>query len=470
MTKKKYLITTAIDYTNDVIHLGHAYQKVLADALARFFRLSGHKVYFVTGTDEHGGNVEKAAKKNNRTPKSWCDEISKKDREELDILKIGYDRFIRTTDADHEETSLWFYQKVLENGDIYQGEYSGFYCDACEAYKTVSELKDGRCEFHPNLELKRVIEKNYFFRWSRYADFLKEYIKENPRFIIPETRRREMLSFLGSGLEDIPVTRQNIEWGFKAPNDPRQTIYVWFDALINYYTAAKKTGFWDENTFIIHVLGKDNTRWHTLLWPAMLKSAGLRLPDTTLNHGFLTLEGKKISKTLGNIIRPSELVTKYGTDAVRYYLLRFGPLFDDADISVKRLEEVYNSDLANNLGNLTSRTAKLCENSAAEFALAKKPGKFHPAVIAPLKNFRVDMALAGLFETKIKETNEYIDRERPWTKSGDELNKILNRLVENIREIAFNLEPFLPDSAAKIREQFKGPKIKPDKPLFPRIS
>lgn len=494
----KYLITTAIDYTNDVIHLGHAYQKILADVLARYHRLNGDKVFFLTGTDEHGQNIEKAAAKNNKSPKEWCDEISKKDREQLDALNISYDRFIRTTDRDHEEVSLEFYKKVLENGDIYEANYNGFYCESCEAYKTLSELKDGRCEFHPSLELKKIIEKNYFFRWSKYANFLKDYINNHPYFIVPESRKNEMLSFLDRGLEDIPVTRQNIAWGFPAPNDPRQTIYVWFDALINYYTAGKKVGFWDGETIIIHVLGKDNTRWHTLLWPAMLKSAGLRLPDTTINHSFLTLEGKKISKTLGNIIRPTQLTQKYGADAVRYYLLRFGPLFDDADISIKRLEEVYNSDLANNVGNLVSRVAKLCEKAELKVPEDKIERKFHKAVTTALKDFRVDLALANLFEAKVRKTNEYIDKNQPWKLSrrseevgismpdasvgipyrsvgteasgeGEKLNKVLTKLVDDIREIAFNLEPFIPESALKIKEQFKGPKIKALSPLFPRI-
>jgi methionyl-tRNA synthetase len=469
-TRGKYLITTAIDYTNDVIHLGHAYQKILADVLARYHRLNDDEVFFLTGTDEHGQNIERSAAKNNKTPKEWCDEISKKDREQLDALNISYDRFIRTTDTDHEETSINFYRRVLENGDIYESGYNGFYCESCEAYKTLSELIGGRCEFHPTLEPKRIVEKNYFFRWSKYRDFLREYINTNRGFIVPETRKNEMLAFLEGGLEDIPITRQNISWGFPAPNDPRQTIYVWFDALINYYTAGRRVGFWDEKTEITHVLGKDNTRWHTLLWPAMLKSANLRLPNTVINHSFLTLEGRKISKTLGNIIRPTELTQKYGSDAVRYYLIRFGPLFDDADISIKRLEEVYNSDLANNIGNLVSRVAKLCETSGFNFEKETRSLKFHKSISEVFKNYRVDLALQNYFETKIKESNEYIDKNKPWKLEGEKLNKVLTKLVAEIREIAFNIEPFIPQSALKIKEQFKGPKINSEKPLFPRLS
>lgn len=466
---KKYLITTAIDYTNDVIHLGHAYQKVLADVLARYHRLKGDEVYFVTGTDEHGGNIEKVAAGNGKTPKEWCDEIAKKDKEQLDSLKISYDRFIRTTDLDHEEQSLNFYKKVLENGDIYLGDYNGFYCESCESYKTLSELINGHCEFHPSLEPKKIIEKNYFFRWSKYGSFLKDHIQKNPLFIIPKAREHEMVNFLESGLEDIPVTRQNITWGFTAPNDPKQVIYVWFDALINYYTAGQPLGFWDEKTTIIHVLGKDNSRWHTLLWPAMLKSANLRLPNITLNHSFLTLDGKKISKTLGNIIRPTDLVEKYGADAVRYYLLRYGPLFDDANISIKRLEEVYNSDLANNLGNLVSRVSKLCETSGFDFEKEKLPPEFHETVNIALNDFRVDLALQNFFEKKIKEANEYVDKKQPWKLEAEKLKVVLTHLVKNIREIAFNLEPFLPETSTRVKEQFKGPKIKSSEPLFPRL-
>lgn len=483
MGKKKFLITTAIDYTNDVIHLGHAYQKIVADVLARYYRAAGKSVYFVTGTDEHGQNIEKTAVRHDRTPREWCDETAAKDKEQLDALDISYDRFLRTTDKDHEETSLWFYQKVLENGDLYEGEYNGYYCESCEAYKTLSELKDGLCEFHPTLEPKRIKEKNYFFRWSKYATFLKSFISTHPRFILPEARRNEMLSFLERGLEDIPVTRQNIRWGFKAPNDPTQTLYVWFDALINYYTAARAPGFWDEETEIIHVLGKDNTRWHTLLWPAMLSSANLRLPDTTLNHGFLTLNGKKISKTLGNIIRPVELTRKYGVDAVRYYLLRHGPLFDDANISAKKLEEIYKSDLANGLGNLVSRMAKLCEPfDLTEFTgESDRPGKgtglnLIKPYFDPDSRFylRIDLALELIWQ-HIKSLDGWLSRERPWEKSGDERKRTLGRIflggpeIPSIREIAEAVTPFLPDAGGKIKSRFSGPKVLTAEPLFPKL-
>lgn len=471
---KKYLVTTAIDYTNDVIHIGHAYQKIVADVLARAHRALGDEVFFVTGTDEHGQNVERAAAAHQKSPKEWCDEIAKKDREQLDSLNISYDRFIRTTDLDHEETSLWFYNQVLKNGDIYPGSYTGFYCEPCEAYKTLSDLKNGKCDLHPSLEPKRVIEKNYYFRWSKYSPFLKDFLQTHPNFILPPARKNEMLAFLDRGLEDIPVTRQNITWGFKVPNDENQVLYVWFDALINYFTAAKKVGFWDKETFIIHVIGKDNTRWHTLLWPAMLKSAGLRLPNVALNHGFLNLEGKKISKTLGNVIRPTELTQKYGCDTVRYYLLRYGPLLDDADLSLKRLEQIYNSDLANSLGNLVARVAKLCETSGLEFPVDQTPGvaarpRFHPTIARHLKNYRIDLALQDFFDGKIKKINRVVDENKPWTLEGPKLQKVLTQLVADLRLVAFNLSPFLPTTAEKIKEQFSGPKIQSGPALFPRI-
>ena len=481
MPKNRFYVTTAIDYTNDVIHIGHAYQKVAADVLARYHRLIGDETFFLTGTDEHGSSSEQAAKKAGKEPKEFVDEISKKDKEQIDYLNISYDRFIRTTDSDHIKTVEEFYRKVQKNGDIYKGKYSGLYCVNCESYKTESEIIDGHCAVHPTKELEKVTEENYFFKWKKYEPFLKGHIKNNPQFIQPEGRRKEILSFLDQGLEDITISRQKekVGWGIPIPGDPDQVIYVWFDALINYISGAPD--FWPAD---VHILGKDNLRWHALLWPAMLKSAGYELPKTIYAHGFLSLEGKKISKTLGNVIRPTELVEKFGVDPIRYYLIKFGPQREDADLSVEKIKETYNADLANGLGNLVSRVAKLSEGlNGKELWKQYEEGKQREDKSGEtllkeigwqwLDSLNFEAALSHIW-LDIKTLDRWIDRERPWEstenirlkKLGDFLtaSESFNGLFQIIEAI----EPFLPETAAKIRKQFSG-KIKPASPLFPRL-
>src|SRR3989344_2244564 len=309
MARKKFYITTAIDYTNDVIHIGHSYQKILADSIARYHRLLGDETYFLIGTDEHGQKVEKSAIEKRIEPKKFVDEIAKEDKAEWDALNISYDRFIRTTDEDHVKFAQEFYLKAKANGDIYLGKYEGLYCEGCEAYYEESQLVDGECPFHPNKELIKISEENYFFRLSKYQKFLEEYVESNKDFVIPEVKRKEILNFIKSGLRDFSVSRKGVDWGIPVPDDPEHTIYVWFDALINYLTFGVQKNCWPAD---VHVLGKDNQRFHAIFWPAMLKSAGYELPKTILVHDFFSLNGQKISKSLGNVIRPSELVAKFG--------------------------------------------------------------------------------------------------------------------------------------------------------------
>ena len=461
---KKFYITTAIDYANDTIHIGHIYQKVITDVLARYHRLIGEKVFFLTGTDEHGGKAEKSAKAAGfeGKEKEFVDQIAKSDKEEQESINVSFDRFIRTTDPDHVKFSLEFWEKVEKNGDIYLGEYDGIYCEGCEGFLTKSDLVDNKCPYHPNQEPKVIKERNFFFRLSKYANFLKEHLTNHPEFVWPDSRRREMLSFIEQGIQDIPISRANIKFGIPVPADPSQTIYVWFDALINYLTGAPE-GFWPAD---IHVLGKDNLRWHAILWPAMLKSAGYELPKTVLVNGFLSLNGQKISKSLGNVIKTSDLVKKFGADAVRLYLLKSKPVDTDGNINVEKIKESYNSDLANGLGNLIARVAKLCEKSELKFSL--KEQKLDEKICKLVSEYKLDEALKEIF-VWIKETNESISKEEPWKKEGSKLEKLLNKYVDQISRIAFNLQPFMPETAEKILEQFKGPKIKTSSPLFPRI-
>jgi methionyl-tRNA synthetase len=478
-SKKKTLITTAIDYTNDVIHIGHAYQKVLADCIARYERLKkgSENVYFLTGTDEHGSTSEKAAALRNLTPLEHVTNISKRDQAQLDALNVSYNRFIRTTDEDHKKASVEFYTKALNNGDIYKGKYQGLYCEGCEAYKTLTELnEEGQCLLHPTREIQKIEEENYFFKWSKYAGFLKDLLKK-PGFVLPEGKRKEMLAFVENGLEDIPVTRPKykVSWGIEAPNDPDHVIYVWFDALINYYTAGSETGFWDKNTKIIHILGKDNARWHVLLWPAMLKSAGLRLPDIVYVHGFINLDGEKISKSRGNVIRPSELVEQFGVDPVRYYFLKHGPIVEDVNISVDNLKEIYNSDLANGLGNTVARIAKLAERSGIafehkeSFELKNFGDLWRGDWAKPFEEFRVDLVLINIWQ-KLAALDKHINENAPWKiEDKSKLKEVLGYEVNEIRKIAKLVEPFIPDTSKKIQEQFGKAKISVETSLFPRL-
>ena len=464
MPKQGFYITTAIDYTNDVIHIGHAYQKILADAIARYHRQKGEKTFFLTGTDEHGQKVEKAAKAKNIDPQKFVDQIAKKDKEEWDTLNISYDRFFRTTDNDHIKFAQEFYLKSYANNDIYESEYEGLYCEGCEEFKDESDLKDGKCPIHPTKEVQKVKEKNYFFALSKYQKFLIDHIEKHPKFIVPKSKRKEVLSFIKAGLKDFSVSRQNLKWGIPVPNDPSQTIYVWFDALINYLTYAVEKNCWPAD---IHVLGKDNLKFHAIYWPAMLKSAGYELPKTILCHDYISLNGKKVSKSLGNVILPSELVKRFGVDAVRYYFLRYGPLTNDTDISIEKIQEVYNADLANGLGNLVSRVATLAQKSEFEFPITDAPQSFDLELEIPLKELEINKSIESIW-TKIKELDQLINHKKVWTLKEEDLKKTLEFIVNDIRQISYDLKPFLPQTAEKIYKQFGSSKIKTDKPLFPR--
>lgn len=460
----KFCITTAIDYTNDIIHVGHIYQKVIADVFARYHRLIGKKVFFLTGTDEHGGKVEEAACQAGFSGKvkEFVDQIASSDRKEQESAGVSFDRFIRTTDEDHIKFALSFWQKVYDNGDIYPAEYDDIYCEGCEGYLYKSDLVDGKCPWHPNREIKTVKEKNYFFRWSKYTHFLKEHLTSHPEFVWPEERRKEILSFLNQGVQDIPISRAKVKWGIPVPGDPSQTIYVWFDALINYLSGAFK--FWPAD---IHILGKDNLRWHAALWPAMLKSAGYELPKTILVNGFLTLNNQKISKSLGNIVKTSELVAQFGAEAVRYYLIASKPIETDGDINLEKIKETFNADLANGLGNLVARIAKLCEKSQMKFSESKNL-TFTPTVREKIESYRLNEALGKIWEN-IAEENKRINEEKPWELGNEKLRIFLEKSVNTIRQIGFNIRPFLPQTSDKILNQYRGPEIKPGESLFPRL-
>lgn len=469
----KFFITTAIDYVNDTIHIGHAFQKIAADVLARYYRLKLGKdnVFFLTGTDEYGQKAEKAAKEKGIEPLEFVKQISKADKKEQDSLNISYDRFITTTDEDHKKTVEEVWKRAYENGDIYLGEYKGLYCEGCEAYYSDKDLLESCCPLHPDEEVKQVSEKNYFFKWSKYKDFLIDHIKSHPDFIFPKQRANEMIEF-AKNIKDIPVSRANFKWGIPVPNDPSQIIYVWFDALINYLSGVGFSEnkelfakFWPAD---VHILGKDNLRWHSLLWTTMLKSAGIPLPKTILVNGFLNLNGQKISKSLGNIVRPSEWVEKYGADAVRYYLLRYTVLTEDSDVSEEKLKQAYNSDLANGLGNLVARVAKLCEKIGFDFK-NRNELKFDEDIKKAIEGFQFNQALKLIWD-KIADVDKAINNEEPWKITDKQmLEEKLECYVKEIVKIGFQLEPFLPKTSQKIKQQFLTDKITFQLPLFPRI-
>ena len=466
MARKKFYITTAIDYVNAEPHIGHAYQKIVADALARWHRLKGEDVFFLTGTDEYGKKVQRSAEKAGKTPKSFVNEVYKKFKQAWKALNINYNRFIRTTDSDHHKVVQDIIKKCNENGDIYKGEYEGLYCVGCERYYTEKDCPDLICPIHKK-PLEKLKEESYFFKLSKYQKFLLKLYK-SPDFVLPKERKNEVESRVKQGLKDLSISRTSFDWGIPFPLDKKHIVYVWFDALLNYYTATRKKGkekFWPAN---LHLLGKDNAWFHAVYWPAILKSAGIEIPKTVFVHGFLSFNGQKISKSLGNVISPKTLVEKYGSDTVRYFCLRQFPFAtgEDGDFSEKALIERHNNELANKLGNLVSRVSALAE----KYGIEKTPNKLLKKlklneIEKSIENYELDKALNEIFAF-IDGCNEYVDEKKLWETKD---KKVLYELVESIREIAKLLSPFIPESAEKISKIFKIDKIKKAPILFKKI-
>ena len=450
MVSKKFYVTTAIDYVNAKPHIGHAYQKIVADALARWHKILGEDVWFLTGTDEYGKKVQRSAEKAGKTPKAFVDEISKKFKQAWKALNIDYNRFIRTTDSDHHKIVQDIIKKCDKNGDIYKGEYEGLYCVGCERYYTEKDCPDLICGIHQK-PLEKLKEKSYFFKLSKYKDFLLDLYKKHPEFVLPETRRNEVRNRVKEGLNDLSISRTSFDWGIPFPLEKGHFVYVWVDALSNYISGAgKNQEFWPAQ---IHLLGKDNTWFHCVYWPAILKSAGYELPKTTFNHGFLSFNGKKISKSLGNTISPINLAEKYGADSIRYFVLRHFPLGsgNDGDFDEKALVERHNNELANKLGNLVLRIAGLAEKNGLQKCENKLLKKLKLKDIEKLiDNFELDKVLNEIFAF-IDICNEYVQNKKPW-ESGDK--KILYEVVDSIKAIGILLWPFIPETSEKISKQF----------------
>lgn len=474
----KFYITTSIAYVNARPHIGFAMELIQADALARYHRLLGDDTFFMTGTDEHGMKIEQTAKEQGKSPRAFVDEISGSFRALEGLLTLSNDHFIRTTEDYHEKGARQLWAKMAEAGDIYKGSYEGLYCIGCESFKTEKEVADGACPLHKK-PLEKIKEENYFFKLSKYSDEIKKRIKTGQLVILPEARKHEILSVLDEGLKDVSFSRPRklLEWGIEVPDDPDQVMYVWCDALSNYLTGVgyghdekKFKKFWPAD---VHLIGKDILRFHSAIWIGMLLSVGIPLPRAIYVHGFITSEGMKMSKSLNNVVDPVTVVAQHGVDALRYYLLKEIPTTEDGDFSAERFKTVYESELADSLGNLVSRvvamTHKYFEGKVPDFAVSADDPVFAPKLAALWKNF--DQAI-GEFDLKralecvmglAYDANKYVESQKPWALAKTDqkaLAEVLYNLLEMIRHLAFMLLPFIPTASGKILGYLGQPDVK----------
>ncbi|OGL66453.1 methionine--tRNA ligase [Candidatus Uhrbacteria bacterium RIFCSPHIGHO2_01_FULL_63_20] len=497
----KFYVTTPIYYINGLPSVGHAYSTIIADALARYHRMKGEEVRFLTGTDENSQkNVEAAERAGMKDDiQGYLDQMAARWQEAFDELGFTHDRFIRTTEADHAQAVEKFWKAVEKTGDIYLGEYVGLYCKGCEAFYGEADLVDGKCPLHKTVP-EAIKEKNYFFRLTKYRDALLEHIGKHPDFVVPASRRNEIVSYIRDFMTDISISRASMKWGIPVPGDEKQRIYVWFDALINYLTGA---GYGSDDAACakwwpadLHIVGKDIIKFHCALWPAMLMSAGLPLPTRVLAHGFFTVNGEKMSKSLGNVIDPVQIARDYGNDVLRYFLMREIRLGEDGDFSLDRLAQRYDGELANELGNLAHRVLTMTEKyfdgtvpKRTDGFLAGAWDGYHLA----MEELRVHDALEVVWKL-VRESNQLIEERAPWKLAKLKEEKMLADtmyvLLETLRHISWMLVPIMPDTADRLLEKLglapakefsqavevawrwgelaPGAKIEKGEPLFPR--
>ena len=471
--KTPFYITTPIYYPSAKLHIGHAYCTTVADTIARFKRLAGYDVFFLTGSDEHGQKIQQAAEKEGVTPQAYVDRIVAGFQELWQLLGISYDDFIRTSEERHHELVQNIFQQIYDQGDIYKGEYKGLYCTPCESYWTELQLdENGNCP-DCHRPVQEVSEEAYFFRMSKYADRVLAYIKEHPDFIQPVSRRNEMISFIEQGLEDLCVSRTSFDWGIPVPFDPKHVVYVWFDALTNYLTPI---GYMhDKETFRkywpcdVHLVGKEIVRFHTIIWGCMLMALGLALPKKVYGHGWLIVDGAKMSKSVGNVVDPIALIEEFGADAIRYFLLREITLGQDGNISRDALINRINSDLANDLGNLLHRTLSMAKKyragvivkgtgeTAFDASLEEMAAETVKMYTAQMEAMELSPAIRTVWAF-IARTNKYIDETAPWTLAKDEakagqLDSVLYHLVEALHIASILIAPFMPVTARRIHAQ-----------------
>lgn len=506
MARNKFYITTPIYYSNSEPHIGTAYCTVVADTLARYYRLREYDVFFLTGLDEHGPKLARSAEERGYTPKEFVDMMAEKFLKTWERMGITNDDFIRTTQERHEIVVQRIFQELYDKGYLYKGSYAGWYCTPCETYWGEDELREGKC---PNCErpVEWLEEETYYFKLSLFSEALLKYIEENPQFVFPESRRNEVISFIKQGLKDISATRSTVKWGVLVPFDPKHTVYVWFDALINYISALgylredneKFNIYWPAD---IHLIGKDILRFHAIIWPAILMALDLPLPKTILAHGFWTIRGGKISKSKGNRVDPHELMNLYGVDPLRYFLLREVSLGLDGEYSDSAFHRRYQSDLANDLGNLLNRVITVTE----KYKEGKVPEPSSPGererelfniiensiknVESSMENLNPASALNFIWEI-VQSANRYIDQSAPWNleKMGkiEPLNTVIYTLLETLRKLSILLYPFIPNTAEKIQDQLGykdkqfawdllwnaripvGQRVQRGKVLFPRV-
>lgn len=453
---KPFYVTTAIDYVNSRPHLGHAYEKITTDVVARWHRLREEEVRFLTGTDENASKNAKAAHQAGKPIKEFVDEMAKNFLDLCKVLGISYDDFIRTTEDRHKKIVQLVFQKLYDQGDIYKGKYEGLYCYGCEAFYLEKDLQNGKCPMH-GTEAEKVSEESYFFSMSKYQTQLLDYYKKHPDFILPQKRMNEMVNRIGQGLRDLSVSREGLEWGIPVPFDNDHRVYVWFDALLNYITAIGYPNgklFKEHWPADYHFIGMDINWFHSVIWPCVLMALGIEPPKHVFVHGFINIKGQKMSKTTGVVVEPFDLTRRYGVDQVRYFLLREIPFGEDGDFSEEMLKERINGELVSDLGNLVNRVLTILEKNPSIKIAGKQvlPLPDYKKMDEMMERMELHRALQEIF-AYVRSANKYINEKEPWKLQGDELSEVLYNLLEAMRMISIMISPFMPSTAEKINKQ-----------------